>query len=551
MTSPDSSRTPAATDLDVVVVGAGFGGLYMLHRLRQAGFRAVVLEAGDNVGGTWYWNRYPGARCDVESIEYAYSFSDDIQKAWNWSERFSPQPEILAYINFVADQLDLRRDIRFNTRVTAALFDEATHTWTVTTQSGDQIKARFCVMATGCLFVTRLPDIKGLDSFKGRILHSAHWPETPVDFSGKRVGIIGTGSSGVQIIPTIAPDCGSLHVFQRTPCYSVPARNGPMPQETTDYWKANHAALKARARNTRTLILHEYGQVSARDMDAASQRRELDRRWEKGGPNFMYAFNDVVKDAYANSVIADYIREQIRETVKDPETARRLSPMDYPVGAKRICVDTDYYRTYNRENVSLVDLREEPIVRVTEGGIETASRTIPLDMLILATGFDAITGSLLAIDIRTTGGFSLREAWKDGPRSYIGMSVADLPNLFVVIGPGSPSVFSNMVMSAEHDVEWITRCLGDLRDSGITRIAATDAAQDQWGETVNQAVSGTLLAQAASWYQGANIPGKPRVFMPFVGGADAYRRHCAEVAEHGYRGFILTPASTEPGAQSA
>jgi cyclohexanone monooxygenase len=525
--------------LDVIVVGAGFAGLCMLYRLRQAGFSTLVIEAGGDVGGTWYWNRYPGARCDVPSLEYSYSFSEELQQEWNWSERFATQAEILAYINHVAEKFELRRNIRFNNRVIAATFDESQSIWTVETQSGDKLKAHFCVMATGCLSASRLPDIAGAESFKGAVFHTGHWPHEGVDFVGKRVAVIGTGSSGVQAIPLIAEAASQLYVFQRTPCFSVPARNAPLAAEVVAEWKKNYPALRAAARASRVGALHEYGTSTVPDTPAEVRQREFERRWAKGGTNFIYAYTDIGRNEASNEVAAKFVRDKIAGIVRDPETARKLTPVDYPIGMKRICVDTNYFETYNRANVHLIDLRSDPIRAITETGIATQGSSYPIDILVLATGYDAITGALLAIDIKTSTGVSLRKEWQEGPRTYLGLAVAGLPNLFIVTGPGSPSVISNMVLSVEHHANWIADCLTALRERGVERIEAAAEAQAKWVEHVRDVASGTLFSKANSWYIGANIPGKPRVLMPYVGGVGVYHQTCQMVADEGYRGFLL------------
>jgi cyclohexanone monooxygenase len=522
---------------DAIVIGAGFAGVYMLHKLREAGFSAIVIEAGDDVGGTWYWNRYPGARCDVHSLEYSYSFAEDVQQEWHWSERFAPQPEILRYIQHVTDRFDLRRDIRFKTRAVATTYHDAS--WTVETDTGDTFNARYCIMATGCLSNSRLPDIKGIEGFAGPIIHTGHWPHEGVDFTGKRVGVIGTGSSGIQVIPCIAEQAAHLTVFQRTPNFSIPARNFQFPDEYLADWKADYPALRKKARNTRVGVLHEFGNTTWDEATPAFRQAEMERRWAKGGNNFMYAFTDVLSNPETNRLVADFVRDRIAEIVTDPATRAKIMPQDYPIGTKRVCVDTDYYATFNRDNVTLVDLRTEPIGRMTADSVVTSDATYPLDLLICATGYDAMTGALLAIDIRGRDGVSLRREWADGPRSYLGLAIAGFPNMFIITGPGSPSVFSNMVLSIEHDVEWIADCLTTLRTQGKTTIEAEETAQVDWVTHVSDLAEGTLFTQANSWYIGANIPGKPRVFMPYLGGVDRYQQNCREIAEAGYRGFIL------------
>ncbi len=525
---------------DAVVVGAGFGGLYTLYRLRQLGFTVRAFEKGEDVGGVWYWNRYPGARCDVESMQYSFSFDEALQQEWRWGERFAPQPEIMAYAQHVADRFDLRRHIEFGTGVTALHYDEASMLWQVQTDTGERLSARFCIMATGCLSTARMPAIEGLDSFSGKSYHTGHWPHEGVDFTGKRVGVIGTGSSGIQAIPMLAQQAKELVVFQRTPNFSIPARNVPMDDAYERSWKDNYAALRQRARDDTTSgTVYEKGTRKAHEVDPATRQSEYERRWGTGGVNFMHSFNDLMLDAKSNVTAADFVREQIRATVNKPEVAALLTPQDHPIGSKRICVDTDYFATYNRSNVTLVDVRQDAIECITPTGLQTRSMHYALDSIVFATGYDAMTGSLLKIDIRGRAGEPLRQAWEAGPRSYLGLMVAGFPNLFTVTGPGSPSVLANMIFAIEQHVDWIAECLRSLRERGADSIEAQPEAQDQWVAHVNEVADRTLFPQANSWYVGANIPGKPRVFMPYAGGVVPYRRKCEEVAANGYEGFLL------------
>ena len=527
--------------LDVVIIGAGFAGLYMLHRSRQLGLSARVFEAGADVGGTWYWNRYPGARCDVDSLQYSFSFSEEIEREWRWKERFAPQQEILAYLRFVADRLDLRRDIALESRVVGASFDEAAERWEIRTDRGDCVSSAFVVAATGCLSAARVPQFEGLPSFRGASYHTGSWPKSPVDFSGQRVGVIGTGSSGVQAIPIIAEQAAQLVVFQRTPAFSVPARNDAIPAETRRAWDENRAELRRQAREeTRSGVLMEFGEGSALAVPEDVRVREYQRRWDKGGANFMYAYTDLLRSREANNTAADFIRAQIRATVRDPAVAEILTPKDYPVGAKRICVDTNYFETFNRQNVRLVDVRQSPITAITPGGLRTADGEYALDALVFATGFDAITGALEAIGFTGRSGLALNEKWSAGARTYLGLMTAGFPNLFMVTGPGSPSVLSNVVVSIEQHVEWIADCLGYMCGKGMTTIEATQAAEDFWVAHVNEVARPTLYPVANSWYMGANVPGKPRLFLPYVGGVDLYRKECARIAASGYSGFDLT-----------
>jgi cation diffusion facilitator CzcD-associated flavoprotein CzcO len=543
------SATDRARHLDVVVVGAGFGGLYALHRLRGLGLSVQVYEAGSGVGGTWYWNRYPGARCDVESLEYSYSFSPELEQEWDWSERYAPQPEILSYINHVADRFDLRRDIQFDTRVTAAAFDETSGRWRVTIDRGDEVSARFCVMATGCLSAVTTPDIAGLSSFRGNWYHTGQWPHEGVDFSGQRVGVVGTGSSGIQSIPVIARQASHLVVFQRTPNFSLPARNEPLSPDTQAEVKAGYGALRDEARSSFSAIAVSAPTELALEVEPAERRRRYEAAWARGGLMSMTTtFRDLIVDKAANDTAAEFIRSKIREIVVDPDVAQALTPTDHPFATKRPCLDTGYFETFNRDNVTLVDLRQTPITEIVPAGIRTTERVHELDTIVFATGFDAMTGPLLRIDIRGRGNRPLSDKWSAGPRTYLGIATAGFPNLFILTGPGSPSVLSNMVMAIEQHVDWIADCLPYLGANGLGTIEATVEAEDAWVDHVNQLASATLFPRANSWYMGANVPGKPRVFLPYVGGFPQYRSTCDDVAADGYRGFSLT---ADPAAEPA
>ena len=458
-----------AEHFDVLIVGAGFAGLYLLHRLRGQGMSAVALEAADGVGGTWYWNRYPGARCDVESMQYSYSFDEELQQEWRWSERFATQPEILRYANHVADRFDLRRDIRFSTRVSGAEFDAGRNRWTVRTEQGGTFTGRFCVMATGCLSSTRLPEFPGLESFRGKTYHTGQWPHGGVDFTGQRVGVVGTGSSAIQAIPVIAEQAEHLFVFQRTPNFSIPAHNRPIDEAYERSWKDRYAERRRQARQMRTGIDYPINQASALELEEAERDRVYEERWQLGSTSFMAAFSDLITDRAANETAAEFVRRKIRSLVHDPAVAELLCPDNHPIGTKRICVDTGYYQTFNRDNVTLVNLREGGIEAITPTGLRTAKAEYELDSIVFATGFDAMTGTLLAMDIRGTGGRTLAEAWEAGPVTYLGLMVAGFPNLFTVTGPGSPSVLSNMIVSIEQHVEWITDAMAYLRRQGLTR----------------------------------------------------------------------------------
>ncbi|RZN31118.1 NAD(P)/FAD-dependent oxidoreductase [Bradyrhizobium sp. Leo121] len=546
--SPSASATPAA-HYDVVVVGAGFSGMYMLHRLRGLGFTARVYEQGSGVGGTWYWNRYPGARCDVESMQYSYSFSEELQQEWDWSERYAPQPEILRYANHVADRFDLRSDIQFDTRVDAAVFDETKKLWSVTTADGKTVTAKFVVLATGCLSNARKPDIKGLDRFKGQVYHTGHWPHEQVDFTGLRVGVIGTGSSGIQSIPVIAEQASHLTVFQRTANFSIPARNARLLDEERAWFRANYPEIRRVEREVaRNGIYTDLPDRGALDDGDNERRAKYEARWQRGGLTFMSAYNNLALDQVANDTAANFVREKIAEIVKDPETAKLLQPNSHPIGSKRICVDTDYFATFNRPNVTLVDIKSSPIEEITESAVRTTACEYELDALVLATGFDAMTGSVAKIDIRGRDGLTLNRKWAEGPRTYLGLMSAGFPNLFIITGPGSPSVLSNMIVSIEQHVDWISDCVDYMRERELDTMEATREAEDKWVTHVNEVAYTTLYPQANSWYMGANIPGKPRIFMPYIGGVGPYRQICNEVAAKGYNGFAMTGAARQQRA---
>jgi cyclohexanone monooxygenase len=528
------------TDYDAIVVGAGFAGLYMLHRLRTAGFSVRVYETAPSVGGTWYWNRYPGARCDVESMEYSYSFSPELAAEWEWTERFPTQPEILRYLNHVADRFELRPDIQLETRVTAAEYDDVDRCWTVTPDSGSRVTARFVVLAVGCLSTRRTPDFPGLDTFRGLAVHSGDWPHEPVDLAGKRVGVIGTGSSGVQLIPLVAEQAAHTVVFQRTPNFTMPARNRPLRPDEVREFRAHYAELRDIARHSRNGTLrHNYPERAVTAPPELIEERYA-AGWARGGSDIIGSFSDLAVDQNANDTLARFLRGKIQSIVRDPVTAALLAAQDYPVGAKRMCLGTDYYETFNRPDVTLVDVRTQPIQEITPRGIRTDEREYPLDVIVFATGFDAMTGAILAIDIRGVDGRSLREDWAHGPHTYLGLSSAGYPNLFFVTGPGSPSVLSNVVVSIEQHVEWIGDQLEHLRKHDLTRTEATAAAQEKWVRHVNETAAATLMMKAASWYLGANVPGKPRVFLPYIGGVGRYREICDDVAGDDYRGFALS-----------
>jgi cyclohexanone monooxygenase len=536
---------------DVVVVGAGFAGMYMLHRLRGQGLSVRVYEQGGDVGGTWYWNRYPGARCDVESMQYSYSFSDELQREWDWSERYAPQHEILRYANHVADRFKLRPDIQLDTRVDRAAFDESANTWSVTTSDGKTVTAKYVVLATGCLSNARMPDIKGLGDFKGKVYHTGHWPHEPVDFTGQRVAVIGTGSSGIQSVPVIAGQASHLTVFQRTANFSIPARNAALTSEEREAVRAKYPEIRRFAREeARNGIYTEMPDKGALDDGDNERRAKYESRWSYGGLTFMAAYNNLALDKAANDTAADFVREKIAEIVRDPQTARLLQPNNHPIGSKRICVDTDYFATFNRENVTLVDIRSNPIEQILPNAVRTRERDYEVDALVLATGFDAMTGSVAKIDIRGRQEQTLNQKWAEGPKTYLGLMSAGFPNLFIITGPGSPSVLSNMMVSIEQHVDWITDCIGYMRDRGFEAMEAKREAEDNWVAHVNEVAHTTLYPQANSWYMGANIPGKPQIFMPYIGGVGVYRQICNDVAAKGYEGFAMT-AVEQPRAAVA
>jgi cation diffusion facilitator CzcD-associated flavoprotein CzcO len=536
-TEPNKSNG-GAPHVDVAVVGAGFAGLYMLYRLRQMGFSVRVLEAAGGVGGTWFWNRYPGARCDVESLEYSYQFSPELQQAWHWSERYAGQPEILRYANHVADRFDLARDIAFNTRVTALTFDDAANRWRIETGDGGQLSARHCVMATGCLSVPNKPKFKGLETFAGPTYHTGTWPHEDVDFTGLRVGMIGTGSSAVQSIPIIAQQAEHLTVFQRTPSYAVPAHNAPLDPEIERAVKADYPGFRALSKTRRNGLHCATSEIDALAVSDEERERTYQEKWDTGGLCYTGSFMDLLLDKQANDTAAEFIRTRIRSVVRDPAVAELLSPRTV-VGCKRLCIDTGYYETFNRDNVTLIDVRDAPVEEITPEGLVAGGKPYAFDSIIYATGFDAMTGALLAVDIRGVGGARLREKWADGPRTYLGLGVAGFPNLFTVTGPGSPSVLTNMLPTIEQHVGWIADCLAFLRARGLSRIEATAEAETAWVAHVNEIADRTLFPTCNSWYLGANVPGKPRVFMPYVG-FPPYVKTCNEVAAKGYEGFAVS-----------
>ena len=540
-TQTDSRGSP---DLDAVVIGAGFSGMYMLKSLRdKLGLKARVYEAGGTVGGTWYWNRYPGARCDSDAYIYVFTFDKQMLQDWEWSERYPEQPEILRYLEYVAKRHDLKRDIQFNTRVTSAEFNEKTNLWTVHTDKGDPVTARYVIAAVGSLSTTNLPKFKGLEKFKGKWYHTSQFPHTGVDFTGKRVGVVGTGATAVQAIPEIAQQAKHLTVFQRTANYCVPARNGKVDPEVVKARKADYDGVIKRTRESFFGQEHYFIMKSALEATPEEREREFDKRWDAGGFAFWLAnYQDMFFSQEANDLCADYIKRKIRNTVKDTVVAEKLIPKGYAYGTKRQPLDTNYYETFNKDNVLLVDADTDGgIEEITEKGIRAGGKEYECDIIVFATGFDAMTGPLKALNLKGRGGATLDKEWVDGPHSYLGISVAGFPNLFTITGPQSPSVLSNMPVSIEQHVEWVSDCIEHMNKAGKTTIEATPQAQDQWVAHVNEIVNMTLMVGANSWYMSANIPGKPRAFLPYLGmeGVGGYRKKCDEVAAKGYEGFAL------------
>ena len=537
----------AKPTFDVIIVGAGFAGLYALHLLRSRGFSTKVLETASDIGGTWFWNRYPGARCDVESMSYSYAFDEALQQEWRWSKRYAEQPEILAYAEHVAERFDLRRDIRLNTTVVAAHFDDAQGVWHLKSKSAENFAARFCIMATGSLSSPKYPEIDGIEAFLGDIHHTAAWPHAGVDFRDKRVALIGTGATGVQATPVIARDAAELTVFQRTANFSVPAWNRALSDTEVDEWKAHYDYWRNRERSTHTGFHNEGGHPAAAKLTRAEKLETLESSWQRGGLLIWNVFADLMNNRLANDVASDFVRNKIRATVNDRATAELLCPRTHPIGSKRLCVDSGYYEAFNRDNVHLVDVTAEPIKRITHDAIVCGDQEHRVDIIVFATGFDAMTGTLLRMDISGPGGKTLQQTWRDGPQSYLGLAVAGFPNFFSITGPGSPSVLSHVLMAIEQHVEWIADLLVHMRTSRCTRVEATQLAQRQWGVHVQEVADGTFFREADSWYMGANIPGKPRVFMPYVGGAHNYRARCNAIAQAGYEGFVFDRQTTTAG----
>ena len=534
---------PVPASVDVLVIGAGFAGLYMHYRIRELGLIAFGFEAASDVGGTWYWNRYPGARCDVESLDYSYSFSPELLREWKWSERFATQPEILTYAAHVADRFDLRREIAFDTRVIAAAFGAAANEWVVRTDRNDEVRARYLVSAVGSLSLPKAPDILGLEDYAGRWVQTGAWPHESVDVTGKRVAVIGTGSSGIQSIPLLAEQAGHLTVFQRTPNYSVPAHNGPVDPDYEAQVRADHVGHHKRNRRTKGGVPPRINTgLSALSVPGEERSAQYEKAWGFGTFALQSVFNDTLTNPEANAAAAAFVHDKIRGIVKDPTVAQKLIPCSFPFGTRRLCLDTGYYQTFNRDDVELVDLRATPIERITKAGIKTTDREYPFDVIVFAIGFDAVTGPLIALNITGAGGATLSDAWKAGPQSYLGLTIAGFPNLFTVNGPSSPSVLANMLQTIEHHVDWIADCIAYANRQGFVRVEADEAAQVEWAHEVAVRAEKTLYPQGNSWYMGANVPGKPRVFLMFIGGLDIYVERVETIVNEGYKGFRFSPA---------
>ena len=544
-----SKQQSAPSTVDAVIVGAGFSGLYLLHRLRGLGFSTRVFERGGGVGGTWYWNRYPGARCDVESMQYSYSFDEQLQQEWHWPEKFSAQPDILAYANHVADRFDLRNDIDFDTSVTSAHFDEGARRWQIETDTGERVAARHFIMATGCISTAQTPDIDGLSDFRGGTYHTGNWPHEGVDFTGQRIAVIGTGSSGIQAIPVLAEQAAHVTVFQRTPNYSIPSQNEPMTPEYENTWKESYPDKRQEMRYTSHGSLKDLNDKPALSVSEEERRETYAKRWEIGGAGYLGSFNNLLTDQEANDTASEFVREQIRQIVKDPETAELLAPKTYPIGTKRICIDSGYFETYNRDNVDLVDISAKPIEKITPDGLIANGKSYTFDSIVFATGFDAMTGTLFNVDIQGRKSQTLKQKWYAGPRTYLGLMSEAFPNLFMITGPGSPSVKSNMIISIEQHVDFVTDSLVYMREHGLEIMEPERAAEDDWVDHVQEVANKTLFPRANSWYMGANIPGKPRLFMPYIGGVGRYRKICEEIVEEDYRGFRFEAESAAAAAE--
>ena len=544
--TPHTTSSPRTTDagprrLDVVVVGAGFGGLYAAYKFREMGLQVQGFETGGDVGGVWYWNRYPGARVDLPSIDYSFSFSREIEQEWTWSEQFAAQPELLAYFNFVADRLDLRKHFQFNTRVTRAVWDEDKAVWSVTTNRGETFEATYCVMATGPLSIPKDPEIPGIERYKGELLRAAKWPHTPVSYAGKRVGVIGTGSSGIQIVQEIGPQVGELFVYQRTPSFTMPMRNQKLEPDYVAEVKRHYPVMREIARNSAVGGLRPQSTRAFFSVTPSQRQVLLEDSWKNGGLAMLGTFADLLINPEANEHVAEFVRGKIGEVVKNPVTAEKLKPKGYPIFARRPCLDTSYYETYNQPNVHLVDCLEDPILEITEKGVRTQSGEIELDMLILATGYDGLTGALLAFDVVGRDGHTVNQHWKEGARSYLGLMMPGFPNLLMTTGPNGPAALANIVRISENDVDWYADLIRHMQKNGLAAVEPTAEAEDRWMEHVYLLAQRSLLTKAKTWYVGANVSGKQGGLYMYTGGFLKYREHCALAAQDGYRNFTFAP----------
>lgn len=531
-----------AKRFDVIVVGAGFGGMYAVYKFRQMGLKVLGFEAGGDVGGVWYWNRYPGARVDLPSIDYSYAFSPEIEQEWTWSEQFASQPELMAYINFVAEKLDLRRSFQFNTRVVSAIWDEARKLWKVKTDRGEAVEATYCVMATGPLSIPKDPEIPGIKRFKGELLRAAKWPHHPVSYAGKRIGVIGTGSTGIQIVQEIGPQAGELFVFQRTPSFTMPMRNQKLEPDYMAEVKRNYAGIREAARNSAVGGVRPQSTRAFFSVTPSQRRELLEDAWKQGGLAMLGTFADLMTNEEANEHVAEFVRGKIDEVVKDPAIAEKLKPRGYPIFARRPCLDTSYHETFNLPNVHLVDCFEDPIVEITEKGVRTQSGEIALDMLIFATGYDALTGALAAFEVVGHPGRTVAEKWKNGARSHLGLMMEGFPNLFMTTGPTGPAALANIIRISEHDVDWIAALITHMDKHGLSAVEPTRQAEDRWMDIVAKLAERTLITKAKTWWVGANVEGKAQGLTLFTGGFQRYREHCAAAAEAGYREFTFEHA---------
>ncbi|HEY9224108.1 MAG TPA: NAD(P)/FAD-dependent oxidoreductase [Variovorax sp.] len=546
--APSSALRAAPTRLDVAIVGAGFGGMYAVYKFRQMGLKIQGFEAGGDVGGVWYWNRYPGARVDLPSIDYSFAFSPEIEQEWTWSEQFAAQPELLRYINFVADRLDLRRHIQFNTRVCSAVWDEPRALWVVKTDRGDVYEATYCVMATGPLSVPKDPEIPGLDRYRGRLLRAARWPHEPVRFEGQRVGVIGTGSTGIQIVQEVGKEAGELFVFQRTPSFTMPMRNEALTPDYVAEVKRHYAGIRESARNSAVGGTRPQSTRAFFSVTPNQRRQLLEDAWKNGGLAMLGTFSDLLTNPEANEHVAEFVRGKIGEVVQDPVTAEKLKPRDYPIFARRPCLDTSYYETYNRPNVHLVDCLNDPILEITEKGVRTQSGEVELDVLILATGYDGLTGALLAFDVVGREGRTVNDKWKDGARSHLGLMMEGFPNLFMTTGPNGPAALANIIRISEHDVDWIAAAMTHMAQNGLSTIEPTAETEQRWMDIVFALSQRSLLLKAKTWYVGANVKDKPQGLTLFTGGFAKYREYCTAAAQDGYRAFTFTHAKEAVGA---